>query len=126
MQYKTALFLVSKNGEIESGIFNIKKSEYLAEKKLGTWFIFLNKQGFDEKTIQNVRNNLQNFVTPYDVYDTMLSLIYNCYNLGCQEKIVNRSKKGESVFHSINGYERNCDKYSEIREEDCQCLKFSK
>ena len=123
--HKTALFLVSGKGKIEAGIFNkIENSEFYAEKNLGSWFILLNKYGFEEATIQNIRNNLQNFVTPYDIYNTMLSFINNCYDENCYNDIKNKSKKGNSIFNIINGYERNCEMYSEIEEKDCHCTKY--
>ena len=123
--HKTALFLVSGKGEIEAGIFNkIKNNEYFAEKRLGSWLIVLNKNGFDEKELQNARNNMQNFVTPYDIYDTMLSLINNCYDENCYSIMNHRSKKGKSIFNNINGFERNCEMFSEIQEKDCHCIKY--
>ena len=123
--YKTVLFLVSGKGEIEAGIYNEnKKSEYFFEKNLGSWFIILNKYGIEDEIIQNVRNNLQNFVTPYDVYDSLLSIINNCYNLECDRNILHKSQNGNSIFNSINEYERNCEKYKEIKDNGCHCIKY--
>ena len=122
---KTAVFFVSGKGEIQAGIFNkIEKSEFYAEKNLGSWFMLLNKNGFKEETLQNIRNNLQNFVTPYDIYNTMLSFIHNCYHENCFDNIEYKSKKGKSIFNHINGFERNCEIYSEIEEKDCHCTKY--
>ena len=67
---------------------------------------------------------MQNFVTPYDVYDTLLSIIYDCYDINCTEKIKHRSINGISAFNSINGFERNCEKYKEISENGCHCKKY--
>ena len=123
--HKSALFLVSGKGQIEAGIFNkIKNDEYYAEKRLGSWLILLNKHGFEEKILQNARNNMQNFVTPYDIYDTMLSLINNCYDENCYNTMNHRSKKGNNIFNNINGYERNCEMFNEIQEKDCHCTKY--
>ena len=123
--HKTILFLVSGKGDIEIGIFDKnKKSEFYFEKNLGSFFIVLNKYGIADEIVQNVRNNMQNFVTPYDVYDTMLSAIYDCYDFNCLEKIKHKSTNGNSVFNNINGFERNCEKYKEIKENDCHCKKY--
>ena len=123
--YKTILFLVSGKGEIEMGIYDKnKKSEFYFEKHLGSFFIILNKYGIVDEIMQNVRNNIQNFVTPYDVYDTMLSVIYDCFDINCLEKIKHKSTNGNSVFNNINGFERNCEKYKEIKENSCHCKKY--
>ena len=120
---KTALILVSGKGSLEYGIFDkIKKTEFFYEKNLGSWFILLNKYGFESKIIESLRNNSQTFVTPYDVYDTMLSIIYNCYDLECFKNIKYKSSNGNTVFNNINVFERNCEKYKEISE--CQCIKY--
>ena len=122
---KTIIILVSGTGEMEAGIYNVdRNSEYFFEKNLGSWFILLNKNGIDNNIIQNIRNNEQNFVTPYDVYDTMLSIIYNCYDINCFEKINHKSINGNSIFMKINGTERNCEKYKEINAFDCHCKKY--
>ena len=123
--YKTALFLVSGKGEIEAGIFNKNiNSEYFYEKNLGSWFIVLNKYGIEDEILQNVRNNTQKFVTPYDVYESLLSIIYDCYNIDCSEKIKHRSINGISAFNSISGFERNCEMYKEISQNRCHCKKY--
>ena len=123
--YKTALFLVSSKGELESGIYNVdRKSEYFFERNLGSWFILMNKYSIEEKIIQKIRSNSQTFVTPYDVYDTMLSMIYDCYDMDCFQGISHKSNNGNSVFNTINGFERNCGKYKEINENDCHCKNY--
>ena len=123
--YKTALFIVSSKGEIEAGIFNNNiNSEYFYEKNLGSWFMLINKYGIEDEIIQNIRNNRQKFVTPYDVYESMLSIIYDCYDIDCFERIKHRSSNGSSVFNNINGYERNCEIYKEISEYQCHCKKY--
>ena len=123
--HKTIVFLVSSKGEIETGIFNKnKKSEFYFEKNLGSWFILINKYGIDEEIIKNIRNNMQTFVTPYDVYDSLLSVIYNCYDLNCNEKIEHKSNNGKTVFIPIDGFERNCEIYKEIKENGCHCIKY--
>ena len=120
---KTVLLLVSGKGSFEYGIFDkIKKTEFFYEKNLGSLFILLNKYGFESKIIENLRNNSQAFVTPYDIYDTMLGIIYNCYDLECFKDIKYRSNNGNTVFNNIDAFGRNCEQYKEINE--CQCIKY--
>ena len=58
-------------------------------------------------------------VTPYDIHDTMVDMIYGYENL----KI--KSRYGKSLFRNINGMERNCDNYEELIKSDlCRCIKF--
>ena len=123
--YRTALFLVSSKGGLEYGIFDkIKQNEFFFERNLGSWFIILNKKRIGNQTIENLKNNMQTFVTPYDIYDSMLSIIYNCYEMSCFEKIKYKSNNGNSVFNYINAFERNCEKYKEINKENCHCIKY--
>lgn len=120
---KTVLLLVSGKGSWEYGIFDkIKKTEFFYEKSLGSWFILLNKYGFENEIIENLRNNSQVFVTPYDIYDTMLGIIYNCYDLECFKNIKYKSNNGNTVFNNIDAFGRNCEQYKEISE--CQCIKY--
>jgi hypothetical protein len=120
---KTVLLLVSGKGSWEYGIFDkIKKTEFFYEKSLGSWFILLNKYGFENEIIENLRNNSQVFVTPYDIYDTMLGIIYNCYDLECFKNIKYKSNNGNTVFNNIDSFGRNCEQYKEISE--CQCIKY--
>jgi hypothetical protein len=123
--HKTALFLVSSTGGIASGIFETSKNtEFISEMNLGAWFILINKKGIDEPIIENLRNNMQTFVTPYDIYNSLLSLVYNCYDDDCYGKMEYKNNKGNSVFLMIEDYDRNCDKYQEIQIDACKCIKY--
>ena len=123
--HKTALFLVSSTGGIASGIFETSKNtEFISEMNLGTWFILLNKKSIDKQVIENLSNNMQTFVTPYDIYNSLLSLVYNCYDNDCYGKMKYKNNKGNSVFLKINDYDRNCDKYPEIENDSCKCIKY--
>jgi hypothetical protein len=123
--HKTVLFLVSSKGGIESGIFeSSKNTEFISEMNLGAWFILINKKGIDEPIIENLRNNMQTFVTPYDIYNSLLSLVYNCYDDDCYGKMKYKNNKGNSVFLMIEDYDRNCDNYPEIQIDACKCIKY--
>ena len=56
-------------------------------------------------------------MTPYDIHDTLINIIYgegNSYGY---------SLKGRSVLYKINGYNRTCSDYPEIKDEFCRCKK---
>jgi len=124
--HNTALFIVSSTGELKMGVFNKMDSEYFYEKNLGSFFLILQEAGIDKELINKIRDNQQNFVTAYDIYDTILSIGYDCYDEECWAKIKNKSKNGQSVFSMINGNERNCDYYLEIEDNDCYCFSQEK
>ena len=72
----------------------------------------------DEKGIENLKNNQQIFVSPYDIHDTLVDMIYD----GENKKIMSRN--GESLFRYINSMERSCLKYSELPIELCRCINY--
>ena len=121
--HKTALFIVSSSGELKMGVYNKLDSEFFYEKNLASFFIVLHKIGLEKELIQNIQLNQQNFVTAYDIHDTLLSVIYDCYDEECLKNIQNKNRRGKSVFNMINSKERDCEAYPEINENDCYCIK---
>ena len=64
--------------------------------------------------------NQQIFLTPYDIHDTMIHIIYGDSNKDGKYAVNN---KGKSVLLDINPSERNCKKYDDWIEKDfCCCL----
>ena len=121
--HKTALFVVSSSGELKMGVFNKMETEYFYEKNLGSFFMILHRAEIEQEIIDKIKSNEQSFVTAYDIYDTILSIGYNCYADDCWDKISNKSKNGKSVFSLIEGKKRNCDfYYPEIKDNECFCL----
>ena len=101
------------------GIYNIINSEdFLYENVLGFLaFIFIDFN-LDENIKINLENNQQIFITPYDIHDTLIDIIYG------EEKFNVKSRFGKSLFRDIDGMERNCQKYEELTENDlCRCIK---
>ena len=121
--HKTALFIVSSTGELKMGVFNKIDSEYFYEKNLGSFFIVLHRAGMKQDIIDNLKSNQQSFVTAYDIYDSILSIAYNCFEDECWKNIKNISKNGKSVFGVIDSKKRNCYNYfSEIKQNECFCF----
>ena len=120
--HRTALFLVSSTGELKMGIYNKMNTEYFYEKNLGSFFLVLHRAGIEQDIIDKIKINEQSFVTAYDIYDSLLSIGYDCYDDNCWKEIKNKSKNGKSVFSLIDGKKRNCNFYfSEIKDNECFC-----
>ena len=118
----TALFIISDHGNIKSGIYNrISNSEFELEQKMGTFILLFSKNKNNQKYKVNLLKNQDIFVTPYDIYDTMIHILYGDDNNELKNKYA-VNNKGKSVLLSINQEERNCQKYDDwIRDSFCCC-----
>ena len=119
MLKNTTIIFASDHGNGMPGIYNIINSEdFLYENVLGFLaFIFIDIN-FDENIKINLEKNQQIFITPYDIHDTLIDIIYG------EEKFNVKSRFGKSLFRDIDGMERNCQKYEELTENDlCRCIK---
>ena len=126
----TALILVSDHGNHMPGIYNLFLSEqYETERVLGNLFLIINSDIlFNEKKEtfkifnENVMENQQSIITPYDIYDTLVHIIYGDLN---NNLFTNR---GTSFFMKINNLYRNCKFFDEDNEEKglCKCVPNAK
>ena len=119
----TAIFIVSDHGNQNKGIYNIiNPSEFELEMKFGTFILLLYK---DNKIIKKYENNLLNnqqvMVTPYDIHDTMIHIIYGKNNKKIKE-INSANNKGNSVLNYIDPTERKCEKYDDWIKDFCGCF----
>ena len=118
MLKNTVIIFASDHGNGMPSIYNIIDSEdYLYENVLGFLAMVLYDYK-DEKGIDNLRNNQQIFITPYDIHDTLVDIIYN------EERKEIMSRNGDSLFRNINSMERNCLKYSELSQDLCRCINY--
>ena len=117
----TALFIGSDQGNQNNGIFDIiNYSEFELEKKMGTFFLILSKN--IKKYEENLFKNQQIMVTPYDIYNTMIHIVYGDDNNDIKNKF-SADNKGKSVLFEINGNERNCQKYDDWSNNNfCCCI----
>ena len=124
----TILFIVSGQGNINTDLFNTYDFEdFLIEKYIGCFFIFMDKQGMNDEKLNNIRINQQTMVTPYDIQKTIQSIVINNF-LNEENNIEPKSEefniKGKNLFSYINPKERNCQKYRQTSEEVCRCIDF--
>ena len=116
----TTVFLVSDHGTVMPSIYFIDKF-YRLEIRLPMLYIFVNdkKNSSYEQQYEHVHKNQQNFITAFDIYNTLCNIIFgNKYNY-----IKNKSEKkdrckspfGESLFNNIkNNKDRHPKYYSKI------------
>ena len=120
----SALFIVSDHGNQKEGIYNIISNyEFEMEKKLGTFILILNRKKGFEKYETNLLNNQQILMTPYDIHDTLIHIVYGDNNIDEIKTKFSVNYKGNSVLLEINGNERSCKKYDDwIDNSFCCCL----
>lgn len=122
---KTAIFIVSDHGNNMIGFYNLFNCEdFIKEKTLATWFLLLPKQEFDIYD-KNLTENENTMVTPYDIFDTLISLIDENYNIKSVDSAFKlpRSTYGQSVIKEIvHGEERSCKRYKlDMLDIWCRC-----
>ena len=125
----TILFIVSGQGNTQTEFFTNFYDDFWMEKYIGTLFLFIDKTNIPENDncLINIRNNQQTMVTPYDIKETLESIILNnfCHTSKEKEtKLEEMQKKGKNLFSYINSKDRNCHKYKQLTEEVCRCHDF--
>jgi hypothetical protein len=116
---KSMILLVSDHGRgIKYPIKIDNFEDNNIERTLGMLFIIMsnNNDNYYNKTAMSI--NEQKFITPYDIYMTMLKGLKNVENY--------KSNKGKSLDEEIDGMERNCDKYNDfnLKSNPCRCINF--
>ena len=122
MMHNSIIIFASDHGNGMPSIYNILNSDdYLYENVLGFLSFVLidyNTEDMSDTLLNNLENNQQVFVTPYDIHDSLIDIIYNNEN----EKI--KSRFGNSLFRYIEPKERNCLKYKELSPQLCRCINY--
>ena len=114
----TAIFFVSDHGNGMYGFYrDIKADDFLFERTLAFWFMILH--GYkDKEGINNLKENMQTLLTPYDIHDTLSDIIFDEVNMD----VHTRENLGYSVFRKIDAKNRTCMKYTEWPlDEMCHC-----
>ena len=113
----TGIFFVGDHGLHLSPIYAILSPEnYFYQRDLPVLFIVLEYN--KNIKIDDIYDNQQKFITPYDIYETLFHIIFgNNYK---KQKINVLQRK--SLFKYINETERNCNLYLEIKGRHCKCI----
>ena len=114
----TAIFFVSDHGNGMHGYYRwIQADDFLFERVLAFWFMILHNYK-DEEGINNLKENSQTFLTPYDIFDTLSDIVFDEVNMD----VHTRNDLGYSVFRKIDAKSRTCMRYTEWPlDEMCHC-----
>ena len=127
----TIIFFVSDHGNHMLGPWQIiRPKDYFIESTLATLIIMVpnNDKLYDSGMYDNLFENQQTFITPYDIHDTLIHIAITdkidvtgdfFYN-----SLQGFSKRGASVLNKINSKERFCEnpKFDyKIAKSDCKC-----
>ena len=123
----TAVFIVSDHGNQNNGIYDvICPTQFSLEQKMGNFILLLSRNKFSNIYKENLINNQNTLVTPYDIHDTMIHIVFGNNNITSNNTNIMYSvnNKGKSVFLKIDEYERICEKYDEwISDKFCGCFR---
>ena len=119
MNDNTALFIVSDHGENMVSLHHyLKGSEFQYETTLGTFFLILpeNNKHYNYN-VDNIRINQQRFITPYDIHDTLINILF--------DECDYYSGSGQTLFQKVDGLKRSCSNYPndfDNMKRYCSCI----
>ena len=114
---KTIIIFLSDHGASLVGAYELILSEDKNfEKMLGFLFMFLPKNSSYNSFVEY---NEQRMVTPYDIFGTFIDILYE------KEETPDFYFNGQSLLQNINGLERSCKKYNELKDYHfCRCFDY--
>lgn len=95
-----------------------KDEEFQTNRVTGALFLFMPEDDISHYNRSGMYINEQRYITPYDIYDTLID------NLG--EIYANKlNKKGCPLDIEINGLKRGCDDYNDfLKDFNCNCINY--
>ena len=120
----STVFLLSDHGVSIPSIYYLNDF-FKYEKNLPMLYILINdrKNTTYEMQYKNIFKNQQTFITGYDIYNTIIHLIYGeqyeYINKKIKLKNIFRSPKGVSLFNKINAKERSPKNYFPMEVYTC-------
>ena len=121
----TALFILSDHG---NSYFNyiyyyiLKSDDSMIERGYATLFIILpskRKKIFNETMYDSIYKNQQALISPFDIHDTLINIIFGNNTLKNEEIY---SRYGNSLLSSFDIKIRDCSKWSGFFKKNEECL----
>ena len=116
---KSMIYLVSDHGrQMPSLSYLFKDEEFQTNRVTGALFLFMPEDDISHYNRSGMYINEQRYITPYDIYDTLVD------NLG--EIYANKlNKKGCPLDIEIDGLKRGCDDYNDfLKDFNCNCINY--
>ena len=115
----TSIFLLSDHGVGIPSIYYLNDF-FKYEKVLPMFYLLINdrKNVSYESQYKYLYQNQQTFITGFDIYNTIINLIYGD-NYGTKETSDSISIKGKSLFNEINQMIRHPENYSQMDTYSC-------
>ena len=105
----TAIIIFSDHGQHLNGPFYLLNSQdFYIERSLPILFLLLpnNEKLYNDNIYEKIRSNQQTFITPFDIYNTLVHLAFGKNNF---QYIKNSVIYGGSLLTEINYKERYCE-----------------
>ena len=117
---ETSVFLLSDHGVAIPSIYYLTQF-FKYEKALPMFYLLINdrKNVSYEAQYNHLYQNQQTFITGFDIYNTIIHLIYGD-KFGTKSTKGIKSKKGQSLFLYINQKKRNPRKYKPMARFVCK------
>ena len=115
----TSVFLLSDHGTSLPSIYYLNEF-YQIEMNLPMFYLLVNdrKNMTYELQYKYLYNNQQSFITAFDIYDTIINLIYgDKFDTNITKNI--KSKYGESLFKKIDSKRRSPKLYKNMTRYSC-------
>ena len=116
----TTIFIAGDHGFALMGVYKLlNPNDWRIEQSLPI-FILINSDNNNlsyEKEYSEILKNQQTLITPFDIYYTIRYIIFrDRYKINLYKE---QKNEGECLFKYINPKERNCSKYKDFG--NCQC-----
>ena len=128
----TIIFMFSDHGNHMSPLLTLLPADDLEIEKIMPFFFIMipkinenyNNKNLKEEYYQNLYKNQQSFVNCYDIYDTIIQIVFN----DIEKSKEFFSPNGTSLFMRIKDKNRTCEDFPEILSEKspgtltCNCI----
>ena len=120
----TSIIIFSDHGmHINGPLYLFDSQDFFYERTLALLFLIVpnDEKLYKDNLYEKIKSNQQTFVTPFDIYNTLVHLAYGDLNKKYFEKSVSY---GKSLFTEINFKERFCQSLiydSQVNQKYCSC-----